>query len=89
MTDKSVAIDDRSGFKEKHKNLKKEWTGMMVHKRDWEEKHPALTPIKVPADRKKVRNARPDNDDMGTVTQTLAAALLARGDPVTHGDTTT
>lgn len=88
--DDAVAIDDRSGFKVKHKDLRKEWTGVMVHKSEYEEKHPQLDPPKNVRDSQAIKNPRPDNDSDGTpVSQTLAAALLIRGDPVTHGDTAT
>ena len=65
----AVAIDDRSGFKVKHKDLRKEWNGYMVHKNDWESKQPQLDPSKY---FKKtlsdvVQNPRPDNSDDETI----------------------
>jgi len=33
-------IDDRSGFKIRSSDSAKEWTGLIVRKRDWEPRHP-------------------------------------------------
>jgi len=61
----AVAIDDRSGFKVKHKDLRKEWTGMMVHKSDWESKQAQLDPSKYfkNTGSNVLENPRPDNDN--------------------------
>ena len=61
----AVAIDDRSGFKVKHKNLRREWTGMMVHKSDWESKQAQLDPSKYfkNTGSNVLENPRPDNDN--------------------------
>jgi len=61
----AVAIDDRSGFKVKHKDLRKEWTGMMVYKGDWESKQAQLDPSKYFKNTGSniLENPRPDNDN--------------------------
>lgn len=65
----AVAIDDRSGFKVKHKDLRKEWTGMMVYKGDWESKQAQLDPSKYfkNTGSNVLENPRPDNDNDSTV----------------------
>jgi len=66
---RAVAIDDRSGFKVKHKDLRKEWTGMMVYKGDWESKQAQLDPSKYfkNTGSNVLENPRPDNDNDSTV----------------------
>ena len=60
----TMAIDDRSGLKVRWRDLRREWTGMMVHKNDWEPRHPQDFPKKLNGpDSPPVPNARPDNDD--------------------------
>lgn len=65
----AVAIDDRSGFKVKHKDLRKEWNGYMVHKNDWESKQPQLDPSKYfkKTTSDVVQNPRPDTSDDETI----------------------
>jgi len=65
----AVAIDDRSGFKVKHKDLRKEWNGYMVHKSDWESKQPQLDPSKYfkKTANAIVQNPRPDTSDDETI----------------------
>jgi len=65
----AVAIDDRSGFKVKHKDLRKEWTGMMVHKSDWESKQAQLDPSKYfkNTGSNVLENPRPDNSNDSVV----------------------
>ena len=65
----AVAIDDRSGFKVKHKDLRKEWTGIMVHKSDWESKQAQLDPSKYfkNTGSNVIENPRPDNSNDGVI----------------------
>ena len=65
----AVAIDDRSGFKVKHKDLRKEWTGMMVHKSDWESKQAQLDPSKYfkNTGSNVIENPRPDTSNDSVV----------------------
>jgi len=63
----AYGLSDRSGFRYRLKDMRKEWTGLLVGKDEYEEKHPQLTPPKVSTDPEAIRNARPDNDDDFTV----------------------
>ena len=58
-------ISDRSGFRYKLKDTRKEWNGSIVGKDEYEEKHPQLEPIRVRADNQAIRDARPDIEDDG------------------------
>ena len=58
-------ISDRSGFRYKLKDTRKEWNGSIVGKDEYEEKHPQLEPIRVRADNQAIRDARPDTKDDG------------------------
>ena len=40
----SKAISDRSGMEFPYREMIKEWNGMLVHKSEYEEKHPQLEP---------------------------------------------
>ena len=54
------AQDDRTGWKVNYKDLRTEWTGVRVHKSEWEPKHPQLTPPKRINDPQALRDPRPD-----------------------------
>ena len=58
-------ISDRSGFRYKLKDTRKEWNGSIVGKDEYEEKHPQLEPVRVRADNQAIRDARPDTEDDG------------------------
>lgn len=45
-----MGISDRSGAAYKLKDMRKEWTGMLVGKDEWEAKQPQLTVVATPAD---------------------------------------
>ena len=60
---KSQAMDDRTGKKVNYTDLRKEWTGHMVHKDEWEAKHPQLTP-RGAVDAEILRSPRVDNDNV-------------------------
>ena len=55
------AIDDRTGFKVKYTDLRKEWTGNLVHKNEWEPKHPQLEPRSA-VDAEALRDSRPEGN---------------------------
>ena len=57
----AFGISDRSGFRYRLKDMRKEWNGMFVGKDEDESKHPQLSPSKVTADPQALRDARPDN----------------------------
>lgn len=57
-------IDDRTGRKIRYQDARTEWTGARVHKSEWEEKHPQLTPPRAVTDAQSLKDPRPDSDDM-------------------------
>jgi len=74
-------IDDRSGRKIRYKDARTEWNGLRVHKKDWEPKHPQLTPPKLGPEATSLYNPRPDADvDLTTV---KLGSLFGRGTPGT------
>lgn len=58
--DNAYGISDRSGFRYRLRDMRKEWTGALVGKDEFESKHPQLMPRKTPADPQALRNPRPD-----------------------------
>ena len=75
------AISDRSGFSFPYNEMVKEWNGSLVHKSEFEEKHPQLEPRKNKLDGQALSNARPpvtlnpsDQLENGSV-NTLMASL--------------
>lgn len=56
-------ISDRSGFRYRIKDMKKEWNGSIVGYDEYEEKHPQLTPPRIRTDLEAVRDARPDRTE--------------------------
>ena len=53
------AIYDRSGFAFPYNEMIKEWNGSLVHKSEFEAKHPQLEPRKHKPDGQALSNARP------------------------------
>jgi len=60
-------ISDRSGFRYRLKDMKKEWTGALVGPDEYEPKHPQLFPPKAYPDPQALRNPRPDKPEGLTV----------------------
>jgi len=56
----SYGISDRSGFRYRLKDMRKEWNGLLVGKDEWEAKHPQLEPLRARPDPQALRNPRPD-----------------------------
>ena len=56
----AYGISDRSGFRYRLKDMRKEWTGFLVGKDEWEPKHPQLEPRHQPTDAEALRDPRPD-----------------------------
>lgn len=56
----SYAISDRSGFRYRYKDMRKEWNGLLVGKDEWEQKHPQLGPFRKVVDAEALKDARPD-----------------------------
>ena len=59
----ALGISDRSGAAYPLRNMRKEWTGMLVGKDEWESKQPQLTVLRVVADPEALRDARPDRTE--------------------------
>ena len=53
------AISDRSGMEFPYKEMVKEWNGSLVHKSEFEAKHPQLERQKHAADAQSLQDARP------------------------------
>jgi hypothetical protein len=56
----AYGISDRSGFRYKLNEMRKEWTGMLVGPDEYEPKHPQLEPIRKVVDPQALENPRPD-----------------------------
>jgi len=59
----AYGISDRSGFRYRLKDMRKEWNGLLVGKDEWEEKHPQLEPLRVPPDPQAIKDPRPDRKE--------------------------
>ena len=57
---KAFGISDRSGFRYRLRDMKKEWNGLVVGPDEFEPKHPQLEAPNVSADPQALRNPRPD-----------------------------
>ena len=55
----AYGISDRSGFRYKLLDMKKEWSGLLVGKDEFESKHPQLEPKYHPADPQSLQYAKP------------------------------
>jgi len=56
----AYGISDRSGFRYKLNDMKKEWTGMLVGRDEFEVKQPQLNPRRKVIDPQALKDARPD-----------------------------
>tara|TARA_R110000824_G_scaffold101189_2_gene240286 strand:- start:1449 stop:1970 length:522 start_codon:yes stop_codon:yes gene_type:complete len=59
----ALGISDRSGAAYPLRNMRKEWTGLLVGKDEWESKQPQLTTLRVVADPEALQDARPDRTE--------------------------
>lgn len=57
---KAWGISDRSGFRFRLRDMRKEWTGALVGPDEYEAKHPQLYPPKTSPDPQALKNPRPD-----------------------------
>jgi len=62
---KAWGISDRSGFRYRLKDMKKEWTGALVGPDEFETKQPQLRSPKVTPDPQALRKPRPEQDLAG------------------------
>ena len=81
------AISDRSGFSFPYNEMVKEWNGSLVHKTEFEEKHPQLEPRKNKLDGQALSNARPpvtlnpsDQLENGSVNTLMASLGVTNAD---------
>ena len=58
----AFGISDRSGFRYRLKDMRREWNGLLVGKDEYEEKHPHLEPFGKVAGPEAIKNARPETD---------------------------
>jgi len=68
---KSLAISDRSGMAFPYEEMVKEWNGHLVHKSEYEAKHPQLELRSRSGDAQGLRDVRPDR------TENEVAAMLS------------
>ena len=64
-------ISDRSGMKFPYRERIKEWNGSIVHRSEYEEKHPQLDPHRSVVDAEALRDARPDTKVVSAVENLL------------------
>ena len=57
------AVSDRSGFAYPYNEMVKEWNGSLVHKSEFEAKHPQLEPKKHAVDAEGLKNAKLHGSD--------------------------
>ena len=57
------AISDRSGMEFPYREMMKEWNGMLVHKSEYEEKHPQLEPRGTGTEGHGLEHVRPDRTE--------------------------
>tara|TARA_R100000544_G_scaffold24254_1_gene12244 strand:- start:7 stop:489 length:483 start_codon:yes stop_codon:yes gene_type:complete len=58
----AYGISDRSGFRYRLRDMKKEWNGLLVGPDEFEPKHPQIMVSRHAADPQALRNARPEPD---------------------------
>ena len=61
----AYGISDRSGFRYRLKDMKKEWNGLLVGKDEFERKHPQLIPRRVIPDAEALKEAAIKNAEEG------------------------
>lgn len=84
----SYAISDRSGFRYRYKDMRKEWTGALVGRDEFESKQPQLGPFRKVIDAQALKDARPDQDNPVTpfeVRTTNGIIYLGNGNWSTAG----
>jgi hypothetical protein len=60
----AYGISDRSGFRYRLRDMRKEWNGLLVGKDEWEAKHPQLEPVRHSPDAEAIRDPRPDTQNI-------------------------
>ena len=64
----AYGISDRSGFRYRLRDMRKEWNGLLVGKDEYEEKHPQIQPVRRAIDAEALRDPRPDTNNIVSVT---------------------
>ena len=85
----SFAISDRSGFRYRYKDMRKEWTGALVGKDEFEPKQPQLGPFQKVIDPQALKDARPDTGNPTSaflVVTTNGIVYLGNGNWSTAGN---
>jgi len=57
---KAFGISDRSGFRYRLRDMKREWNGLLVGPDEFEPKHPQLFPPRIGTDPQALQNPRPE-----------------------------
>ena len=79
--EKAFGTSDRSGFRYRLKDMRREWNGLLVGPDEFEEKHPQLRAPRATADPEALRNPRPSEPETLIVyvgVPTVEAPRLAR-----------
>ena len=63
----SYGISDRSGFRYRLRDMRREWNGLLVGPDEYEPKHPQLNPPRNVVDPEALRNPRPDTQNIISV----------------------
>ena len=92
---KSKFISDRSGFAFPYRERVMEWNGNVVHRSEYEIKHPQLTPKKPPIEPQALHQPRPDRTEtavphllpLNPFTTTNASSVVSVNEP-SHGRST-
>ena len=63
----AYGISDRSGFRYRLRDMKKEWNGALVGPDEYESKHPQLESPRIITDPQALREPRPDNTEVLSV----------------------
>ena len=69
----AYGISDRSGFRYRLRDIRKEWNGLLVGKDEYEEKHPQIQPVRRAIDAEALRDPRPDTNNIISVTASFPA----------------
>ena len=75
----AYGISDRSGFRYRLRDMRKEWNGFLVGKDEWEQKHPQLEVTRHPPDAEALRDPRPDSRNAPEVEHLLGLNAFLTG----------
>ena len=75
----AYGISDRSGFRYRLRDMRKEWNGLLVGKDEWEAKQPQLEPLRATPDPQALRNPRPEQNSCATRQYTMGLESSRNG----------